>query len=321
MSAGSVLRPARHVCSSAWPKRTSGSRRLNGFGRYHAHRPSSRSSTGSITSRTSAASSSTATPRITPISFGGSGPTEGECDEDRNHDRAGREDHAARCRPCRRPSPPWRRRPSAPSAPWPRPGGTPCSPSRSRRSSRRRTPGAHASRKPCGSKPAACARRRPGRSTSRPERGGGREQVRDHAERGDHRRLQRDHQQQEAEAEDDADDQRHCADSVDSRSWFSATGPPTRDAGGSVARRRSIVAPVALAEGSVSGSPPRAPCRRRPAAPAARWRCPDRAGPPPRPARPRPSAQRSAAAPSHPGRTPLRQRRSPAESCCRRERP
>ena len=36
--------------------------------------PSSRSSTGTSTSRISAASSSTATPRMTPISFGGSGP-------------------------------------------------------------------------------------------------------------------------------------------------------------------------------------------------------------------------------------------------------
>ena len=36
--------------------------------------PSSRSSTGISTSRIRAASSRTATPRITPISFGGSGP-------------------------------------------------------------------------------------------------------------------------------------------------------------------------------------------------------------------------------------------------------
>ena len=38
-----------------------------------------------------------------------------------------------------------------------------------------------------------------------------------------------------------------------SRSWFSATEPPTSAPGGSAERSRSIVAPVALEDGSVFG--------------------------------------------------------------------
>ena len=58
----------------AWPKRTSGRMRCSGLGSHQAHLPSRRSSTGTSSSRTRAASSSTATPRMTPISLGGSGP-------------------------------------------------------------------------------------------------------------------------------------------------------------------------------------------------------------------------------------------------------
>ena len=85
------------------------------------------------------------------------GAREGEGEEDRDHHRAGGEDHAPRVgeaadhRLCGR-------RPRRPSALSPRRAGRRCSPSRSRRSSRRRRPAPQASRKPCDSKPSRPAR-------------------------------------------------------------------------------------------------------------------------------------------------------------------
>ena len=75
-----------------------------------------------------------------------------------------------------------------------------------------------------------------------------------HADRGEDRRLQRDEQQQEPEREHDADDQRGLARRAPaSRSWFSATAPPTSAPCGQRRRSRSIVAPTAGSDGSWTG--------------------------------------------------------------------
>ena len=69
----------------------------------------------------------------------------------------------------RRPSP-CERRPRRPSAPWRTRAGRPCSPSRSRRSSRRRTPAPRHRGSPAARSRAIPRGGRPGRSTWRPRR-------------------------------------------------------------------------------------------------------------------------------------------------------
>src|SRR5262245_23240181 len=69
-SVSSQVGAVHHAC----PKRTSGSKRSSQRGNAQAYRPKARSRVGISTRRTSAASRRTARPRMTPISFGGSGP-------------------------------------------------------------------------------------------------------------------------------------------------------------------------------------------------------------------------------------------------------
>ena len=120
---------------TGWP----GRRRVSQVGAHQAARPVSRRMTGSKTSRTRKASSSTATPRMTPISFGGRGLGERKREEHGDHHPTGREDHSCPSAPTPRPWRSWGHR-TSPSALSQRPAGRPCSPSRSRRSWRRRRP-------------------------------------------------------------------------------------------------------------------------------------------------------------------------------------
>ena len=139
---GELAEDHRVLPVTAWPKRTSGRTRSQRLGQ--PPRPACRAAaaaTGTSSSRTSAASSSTAMPRMTPISFGGSGPRQREGEEHGDHHRARRRRPRGRSARRRRPSPRCGSLAAVPVLLRRARAGTPCSPSRSRRSSRRRTPG------------------------------------------------------------------------------------------------------------------------------------------------------------------------------------
>ena len=126
---------------------------------------------------------------------------------------------------------------------------------RDREDHREEEHGSEASTKPCDSKPR--------KSNTGPfledeardaEGGGGREQVREHADGRDQGRLQREQGSSRKPSTSTTPTTSGVRDdSASSRSWFSAAAPPTRLPVGSASRRRSIVSPTAGSDGSAWG--------------------------------------------------------------------
>ena len=168
---------------------------------------SARSSTGTSSSRISIASSSTATPRMMPISFGGRGPERAKVKKTATITARGGEDHAARVREAAD------HRLARIVAAVPVLLGA--REQEHRVVHRDREDHREEEHRPPGVEEALRleAEQRLQRAVLEDplgdaERGGGGQQVGEHAGGGDQRRLQREQQQQEAEPEDDADDER-----------------------------------------------------------------------------------------------------------------
>ena len=306
-------RHARRAAGGARPhaRPDSGRMRCRGLGRYQAQRPSRRSITGTSSSRTSAASSSTAIPRMTPISLGGSGPGQREGAGDGHHHRRRGEDHPARVREAAHQRLALGRR--SWSAQWAslaegeqehravhRDG-------EDHREEEHRPPGVEEPLvagipAPDGGAPSWKTRLGDAEGWRR-WRGGPSSTP---AERDDQRRPQRDEEQQEPRVPSTTPiTSGVLAESAASRSWFSATAPPTSAPAGSAPRRRSTVWPIEGLDGSAFG------IARMRARPPPRAAAPAPARSPGRPARSRrPGPRRAAGRRARAGR--WRQARRPA---------
>ena len=201
----------RHGCSGCrcheWPKLTFGRMRSSQRGSAQAERPRTRSSVGTRTSRTSMASSRTAMPRMTPISFGGSGPERAKVKKTATMTAA-----AAKIT-----RPEWASPPTIASCGSPEPvevllgrgeqeQGVVHRDREDHREEEDGAPGVEESLRLEAEQAGAVAVLEDQAGDA--EGGSGCEQVRHDAERGDQRRLEGDEQEQEAEREHDADHER-----------------------------------------------------------------------------------------------------------------
>ena len=304
----------------------SGRRAARGRAAWAATTPSgraARSSTGTSSSRTSAASSRTATPRITPISFGGSGPESANVKKTATITAAAAKIDAAGVRDAADHRLACGSRAAVPVLLGAREQehGVVHRDREDHREEEHRSPGVEEALRLEAeqAREVAVLEDQPGDA----ERGAGGQQVREHADGGDDRRLQRDEQQQEAEAEDDADDQRRLGRQQLLEVVVLGDRAADQRAGGQRrSRSRSIVAPTALDDGSASGSPARARRRRHPGPRGMTWAMPGSAL---ATAATRCGvalcARRSGARPARPGRTPAGPACSRCASCRRSGRP